>query len=143
MIEQVIFVNRRTAETRPGDPAWALISISQPGYPAQLIDGWHSVLRVEFHDADPDRTTSRKRKEVRVVMDAKQAKQINKFVNEVAPAVTGIMVHCQGGISRSAAVAKWIAERYSLPFDHSYALHNKHVYRLLCEAQIGKSCSKK
>lgn len=143
MIEQVVFVNRKTAETRPGDPWWALISISQPGDPAQLIDGWHAVHRVDFHDADPDRTTTRKRKEVRVVMDAKQAKEINKFVKDVAPNVRGILVHCQGGISRSAAVAKWIAELYSLQFDHSYALHNKHVYRLLCEAQMGKSCSKK
>ena len=143
MIEQVIFTNRRTAEARPGDPAWAVISISQPGDPAQLIDGWHSVHRVEFHDADPDRTTTRKRKEARVVMDAQQAKQIIKFVKDVAPEVVGIMVHCQGGISRSAAVAKWIAERYQLPFDHSYALHNQHVYKLLNEAQMGKLCSRK
>jgi len=48
--------------------------------------------------------------------------------------VEGVLVHCHAGISRSAAVAKWIAEKYELPYPERYMLYNKHVYRTLREA---------
>jgi predicted protein tyrosine phosphatase len=57
------------------------------------------------------------------------------FVHRVAPKVVGIVVHCHAGISRSGAVAKWIAEQYKLDFNQDYQLFNKHVYRQLVEAE--------
>jgi protein-tyrosine phosphatase len=51
--------------------------------------------------------------------------------------VEGIMVHCKAGISRSAAVAKYIADKYKLPFNHSYDRYNKQVYGMLIEAEAG------
>jgi len=71
-------------------------------------------------------------------MTPQHALEIVNFVQAIAPNVEGIMVHCKAGISRSAAVAKWIAEIYQLPFNHAYDYYNKHVYKMLSEASKKK-----
>ncbi len=58
------------------------------------------------------------------MMTMEDAHAIVNFVHQVAE---GIVVHCRAGISRSAAVSKWIAETYQLPFDHDYQHYNKLV----------------
>jgi protein-tyrosine phosphatase len=67
-------------------------------------------------------------------MSATHALDIVDFVHTIAPHVEGIMVHCKGGVSRSAAVAKWIANTFKLPFNHDYTAYNKYVYHQLNEA---------
>ena len=129
MIKRVIFVSRSKAENSFGFADCAVISISEPsgflGF-ADLKDGWYEVLRMEFDDvtatcSDPSNK----------FMTMHQARVIAAFVDSVAPEVNLIMVHCKAGISRSAAVAKWIAERYGLAFDHHYKSYNAHVYKML------------
>lgn len=130
MIEKVMFTNRTTAERFPGVADWAVISISEDAE-AKLMDGWYAIHRVYFHDVD---SSSSECNEQVVLMNDQHAHDIVDFVESVAPHVRRVLVHCKAGISRSAAVAKWVAERYDLPFDHGYALYNRHVYRLLIEA---------
>ena len=51
---QVQFFPRQVIEGMPhGDPRTALISITDPGDPARLPDGWAGVLRLEFDDIVP------------------------------------------------------------------------------------------
>lgn len=128
----VIFTGRDQAEASAGWPHWAVISISGLN-PASLKNGWHSVLRLEFDDIDTP-------EEPYILFSDTQANQVIDFVQAVRDSyeVEGILVHCQAGISRSAAVAKWIAERYKLPFNEQYMLYNKHVYRTLREAMLMK-----
>lgn len=130
MIKRVIFVSRSKAENSFGFADCAVISISEPngflGF-ADLKDGWYEVLRTEFDDVDPATCSDPSNK----FMTMHQARMIAAFVDSVAPEVNLIMVHCKAGISRSAAVAKWIAERHGLPFDHRYESYNRHVYKLL------------
>jgi len=134
MIREVIFVNRSKSEETFGLKNWAVISITDPDdQPAKLMDGWMAVHRLSFQDLDPT-SSSEKKLRTRVLMTKDQAREIAAFVASVADDVEGILVHCQGGISRSAAVSKWIAEEYRLDFNHSYQLYNKYVYRLLVEA---------
>jgi hypothetical protein len=52
--------------------------------------------------------------------------------------VEGILVHCYAGISRSAAVAKWVSERHGQSFPAEYAEYNKHVYTTLLEEHLLK-----
>jgi predicted protein tyrosine phosphatase len=132
MIEKVKFIGIREAKTMPGWSTAAMISITQPhGFEADLMDGWHSVYRVTFHDADPENI---KTKKVRFPITDEQAIKIVEFVKAVSPEVKTIVVHCGGGISRSAAVAKWIATKYRLSFDDTYDRYNKYVFNALLKA---------
>lgn len=130
MVKRVKFVSRSQAENTLGIADCALISITEPssflGF-ADLKEGWFEVLRTEFDDVDPATCSDQSNK----FMSIHQARVIARFVDSVAPNVSAIMVHCKAGVSRSAAVAKWIAERYGLPFDHHYKYYNQHVYKLL------------
>ncbi len=132
MVTKVIFVGRATAETTPGWGEWAVVSITEPGFPgeAKLMPGWHSVCRVHFHDVDPAIPCG----EPHQLMNQADALKITQFVREIAPGVDGILVHCKAGISRSAAVAKWIAKQFDVPFNHKYDRYNKYVFEMLVKA---------
>ena len=127
-LQKVIYTDQQSAEDIPGLDDWAILSITEPDwYPAKLKDGWHDILRLEFHDIDLYT-------EPYVLFNQQQARDIIRFVGNCHDAgVNGVVVHCKAGISRSAAVAKWIAENYNLAFPDGYTLYNKQVYRVLQE----------
>ena len=127
MLKAVFFCSRSKAESEPSRTDWAVISISKWGVEVlQFIPGWHAILRLEFHDIEQEMPG-----EPWVLFSEDQAKQVIGYVRSRASEVTGIMVHCRAGVSRSAAMAKWIADEFELPFDHDYSLYNRHVYTLL------------
>lgn len=132
MIKRVNFINRVSMQNMYPLPNWAAISISEQ-VETKLKPGWHAIHRAYFHDVDP---ASNKTDEPHILMNASHAKDIVAFAESVAPQVDVIFVNCAAGVSRSAAVAKWIAERFELPFDQHYAQYNQHVYKLLREATI-------
>ena len=130
MVKRVTFASRSQAENTFGIADCAVISISEPNNflgLADLKEGWYEVLRMEFDDLDPETCSDHSNK----FMTIHQARVIAAFVDSVATNVNSIVVHCKAGVSRSAAVAKWVAERYGLPFDHQYGSYNRHVYKLL------------
>lgn len=130
MIQRVNFINRGSMQNMHPLPNWAAVSISEQTE-TKLKQGWYAVHRAFFHDVDP---LINKTNEPHILMNASHAEDIVAFVESVAPHVEILFVNCQGGISRSAAVAKWVAERFDLPFDQHYAQYNQHVYMLMCEA---------
>jgi predicted protein tyrosine phosphatase len=135
MLNKVMFVNRNAAENTPGFEDWALISITELGSTkANLIDGWYAVHRSEFDDAIPQHGLSKST----VLITEDHAMDIVDFVYSIAPHAKGVMVHCKGGVSRSAAVAKWIAITFNLPFNHDYKEYNKYVYHQMNEANERK-----
>ncbi|MDE1941767.1 MAG: dual specificity protein phosphatase family protein [Betaproteobacteria bacterium] len=124
-LADVVFMGRIEAEAEPAKSDWVVISLSErDAEPAKLREGWRDILRLEFHDIDGPQ-------EPYDLFSDDQAREIIRFVNAHAPSVRGILVHCKAGISRSAAVAKWIAESYGLPFPVEYGRYNKHVYATL------------
>lgn len=125
-LKNVMFTGREQAESRHGWPDWAIISISEPDYyPANLQPGWHSVLRLEFDDIVETRDPY-------VLFTHQQARVIIEFVREChIRSCEGILVHCKAGVSRSAAVAKWVSEKHHLAFPAGYDLYNRHVYAVL------------
>lgn len=129
MIQRVNFINRGSMQNMQPLPTWAAISISEE-LETRLHHDWHSVHRAYFHDVDPAKYCDKPR-----AMNASQADEIVAFVESVAPHIEVMFVNCQGGISRSAAVARWAAEWFDLPFDHNYAAYNRHVYILMHEAE--------
>ncbi|HHM7274529.1 TPA: hypothetical protein ACRNPD_003550 [Pseudomonas aeruginosa] len=88
------------------------------------------VLRMEFDDVDGYVGSDGFR-----VFSHIDAKQIHDFVNECGD--ESIIVHCQAGMSRSAAVAKFLADKrgYTLnlskPCLGTTQFYNRHVYGTL------------
>jgi predicted protein tyrosine phosphatase len=111
---------------------WAVISITEQGfYTANLQRGWNNILRLKFHDVDEPT-------EPWVDFAKEDTRKIIEFVAHVHGGdAEGIMAHYKAGISRSAAVEKYIAEKHIFPFNHSFAEYNKLVYRILIEADAG------
>jgi predicted protein tyrosine phosphatase len=138
-LETVYWMSRRDAERATLDPTAAWISITDPALPEANIQRFaeSEILRLKFHDADGNHS---------VVMDGTPKDQLTyfgmthalavlDFLDRVSHTVTHINVHCEGGVPRSAAVARFIAEWYQLKksFDYmeSYSLYNKYVYNAL------------
>ena len=129
-VNRVLFVSKHAAESNMPWPDWAVISITDRDSfgEAKIKDGWHSILRVHFHDVDPAKPCD----EPHILMNEEHARQIVEFVRGLPHEVNGVLVHCQAGISRSAAVAKWISREFGLPFDAGYRAFNQHVFDMLC-----------
>lgn len=130
-LSTVLFCSQKEAQARPACPSWAVISITGScTYPTNLKDGWERVLRLEFDDIDIE-------EEPYQMFTEQQAREVIAFVQDCTLCgIDGILVHCHAGVSRSAAVSKWIADRYLLPFPSSYMLYNKHVYKVLREEHM-------
>jgi hypothetical protein len=122
----------------PYDKKIAIISMVSPAEPGEdpaslvtKLDGfWYKVLRLQFQDIDPTHCSSEWIAE-RKPMTEEHAQQIIAFLLEVEDEVDEIWAHCEAGISRSAAVAKFIATVYGSFFPESYSLYNKHVFSTL------------
>ena len=128
-------MNQATAEEMIPQPRCAIISIT--GFnpydvpnQARLHPDWGEVLRLEFDDVSI-------RGEHLHGITPDQAGQIIEFLDAVQDKVDKVVVHCLAGVSRSAGVAKFVAERYGLDFDHTYGMYNRLVYDTLKEVEAG------
>jgi predicted protein tyrosine phosphatase len=140
---RVSFCSRGVVVATTPDPNTALISLTDPtAAPPQLDwDAWHSYLKLQFFDFDLTLITDPEdlryvRERYRPLMNPNIARTIVSFVHRAMKAKVNILVHCEAGVSRSAAVAKWITDQYNLPRFNAVALmqHNRYVYQLLVDA---------
>ena len=132
MVSFVTHVSRATAEAMAGQPTWGIISITDSpvkgamSNPAKLV-GWRDVFRLEFDDITHARDGY-------VLFSSNHARQIIRWATGHQD-LDKIYVHCEMGISRSAAVARFIAVLFNLPFDHHRGRYfNQHVFDLLCRS---------
>lgn len=112
-IKQVLFASRELAESLAGNPYMAVISITDPGTPDARLDPlFQHVLRLSFYDAVP--ADEYLPSPFPGMFDYLMAHRISDFVDELhrAPFEISMMVHCEYGVSRSAAVALFV-EAYS------------------------------
>ena len=138
-LEKVLFINRGRAEMIQPRSDEAIISISNPDNPANLFPSWapSRVLRLGFHDADENKrhVHSGEHQLYKIIncrlFDEDDAKKVLEFIGDKKDKVTTIYVHCDAGISRSAAIAKFIAGIYNLEFPDHYMLYNKLIYTTL------------
>ena len=146
MYERTTFISKKQAEEyhEPGDKLTrVLISLTTPrdvnntrsysAYckPAVLHeDTWKDILRLEFHDKDPETISPGEKGDYKLFTDD-DAIKILKFLKLHQDDASDAIVHCEAGISRSAAVSKFISIVYSLPFPESYSIYNKHVFSTL------------
>jgi predicted protein tyrosine phosphatase len=116
-INHVFFASRELAESLAGNPYMAVISITDPGTPeARLDPQFQHLLRLSFYDAIP---ADEYMPPLPGLFDRNHAKRIDSFVSKLhrAPFEISVMVHCEYGISRSAAVALFIEALTGAPLN--------------------------
>ena len=109
-IRQVSYTSRLHAEALVASPLVAVISITDPGTPtASLAVGFNRILRLAFYDAVP--ADDYLPAPLPGMFDYRMARQIGDFVRELhaMPDEISLVVHCEHGVSRSAAVALFAA----------------------------------
>jgi len=115
---QVFALSRADAERLPLVPNTAIISITAPDNGPAVLREFEHILRLRFEDVDhlsPD-LSDRARAKLDRSFTAHHAQLILSFVNGLPAEIGTIVVHCEGGFSRSCAVAR--------------ALHNLFGYRV-------------
>lgn len=121
---QIINTSQECAERISPNSNTALISIISPGSSRSFKQQWKNFLPLEFNDAIYSGNKNK-------IFTKKDAAKIKDFVKELPKTIDTIIVHCEGGISRSAAVAKYLSEKYNQP--NFYERYNELVYKILKE----------
>jgi predicted protein tyrosine phosphatase len=107
------------------------ISITNPRQaPAVLDEGWKDVLRLGFHDVEEPAGHYRE-------MTLEQAESVLAFVRKHKH--SPLLVHCEYGASRSAAVALFVAAWQNRPLDGDDEAANPWVLRMLSSAGRNKA----
>ncbi len=132
MIHSVDFISRMKAEALLDRGDLAVISITEPeAGPAALLCPESAILRLVFHDVDPGHETTSSW----TLFNEQHAQQVLKFVRALHGEARQIalVVHCRAGISRSAAIALFVAEETGCEFPRQpfAGLANKHVLSVL------------
>ena len=133
-LTEVVFLSQAWAEAYIPRSAEALVSITDHGAAqANLNDGWSAVLRISFDDVDPFESPVEPGEDL-IEMQEHEAERIAAFVRSNSHRVGTLIVHCRYGQSRSAGVAKAVAEAYGLHFPVDYEYANNFVYGLVLKA---------
>ncbi len=116
------------ANTPPGDAV--LISITDPGREAALPSGYLEVLRLQFHDCDPEAAALGPEA---APFREEQAERIWRFARRHRG--RNIVVHCAAGVSRSRAVVEALMRTFPEYEDRGDESHtpNGHVLRFLLD----------
>ena len=131
-MKRIRFLPRVVAELYKPAPNSALISIHDVSEaPATLQPGWLDVLVLRFHDTDGQQVGLE-------VFSEAQAREVLAFARR-HHGCDELVVHCQMGHSRSAAIAIYLSEQYGVPcFKEQRAVnweswkgYNKLIYRRL------------
>jgi predicted protein tyrosine phosphatase len=134
------FISQKLAENLTAVDNAIIISITNSTELAKLDKNWGDRrLNLIFDDVDApgSHTLMYKSGPIEIpyiLFNEDMARMIINFVQSISgKGIKTIIVHCWAGISRSAAVAKFLAENLKAQFPDKYMLYNKLVYRILCE----------
>ena len=128
-LRKICFTSRQRAEALQGDAAMAVISITDPGTPkAKLDPAFHHVLRLAFFDAQP--ADEYLPAPIPGLFDRQMAEQISQFVHrlQAEPLDLGLLVHCEFGVSRSAAVALFAEAVSGAPLEARAYAHQPNLW---------------
>lgn len=143
---QVFALSRADAEKLPLLPSTAVISITSPERPPADIGDFAHVLRLTCTDVDflsPD-LSKRAREKLAYAFTPEQGQAIRSFVQGLPVEVASLVVHCEGGYSRSAAVALALHRLFGY---HAEAQHlaqaNQSIVRVMMEGVRARSDSQR
>lgn len=104
---QVFALSRADAERLPELASIAIISVTAPERPPANIGGLTHALRLSFADVDflnPD-LSARAKEKLPHAFTAEHGSAIRTFVESLPSEIASVVVHCEGGYSRSCAIA--------------------------------------
>lgn len=137
-VRQIFALSRREAEHLPRLPTLAIISIGSPDDEPAALDGCTHLLRLCFSDVDflnpsiSRRTRSRPQRAFTV----EQASAVHCFIRSLPAEVKSLVVHCEGGFSRSCAIVLAIHRMYGYRTDLTrLGRANSSVVRLMMSTQ--------
>ena len=139
---RVFALSRAEAESLPPLPSVAVISVTAPGRSLAELAGFENVLRLSFADVDhlsPD-LSARAKAKVAEAFTLEQARQVIAFVGSLESDVHDLVIHCEGGFSRSCAIARFLHEQFGFEAEVD-RLHdaNQSVLEVLHRAARGGS----
>lgn len=156
MLQSIAFMSLAAFKELPPNPATAVISIRDYSLSRKLpsFEGYRFVLPVDMLDvaeehlrlpsgAWPDEPTASQHLQYCEAPDdyapsLSHARAIHNFLVELHSdtAAFDVVVHCSQGVSRSAAVASWAADRFGIPLmdpaGQGLEEANPRLLRLLC-----------
>ncbi len=131
---QVFALSRPDAEKLPLLPSIAVISITAPERPPAAIGDFAHVLRLSFADVDflnPD-LSERARGKLAHAFTEEQAEAIRSFVEALPDEICSLVIHCEGGYSRSCAVAVALHQLYGYQVELAHLTEaNRSIVRVL------------
>jgi predicted protein tyrosine phosphatase len=136
MIESVDFWPRLPAEDFPFSPLHAVISITDLKQEPARIAGAGDLLRLEFYDmTEPADDDPRFGPETLFSVD--QARAVQELIArlQAQAEVRKVVVQCEAGVSRSAAIALFVEAATGCGFStrDKAAQANRHVLRVLAD----------
>lgn len=134
---QVFAVSRADAERLPVVPSTAVISITTPASGAAVLPEFEHLLRLSFEDVDHLSTelSARAKTKLERSFTAHHAQQILGFVAALPEEIRTIVVHCEGGFSRSCAVTSALHSIYGYTVEpNRLTLANQSIIAVLLDA---------
>lgn len=135
---QVFALPRGEAERLPLIAGVAVISITAPEKPPAQLRDFDQVLRLSFADVDfnSQDITPRAKAKMPNAFTRTDAAHIISFLTNLPATIHSIVVHCEGGYSRSCAVALFIHQQFAAATDVArLSEHNKSILTLLQKVQ--------
>ncbi|AZG13784.1 dual specificity protein phosphatase family protein [Cupriavidus pauculus] len=135
-LRRVFALSREEAGRLPSLPTFAIISITAPERPPANLNSPAHVLRlsfadVDFHSAD---LSLRAQAKLPYAFTTEQANEVRDFVESLTDDVNAVVVHCEGGFSRSCAIALALHRLYGYEADiERLTQANPSVLRLMME----------
>ena len=113
-MRQVFALSRGDAQKLPRLPSIAVISVTAPERPPASLDGFAHLLRLSFSDVDflSPSLSKKSRGKLAHAFTAEQAQAIRSFIETLPMEAVSIVVHCEGGYSRSCAIALALHQLY-------------------------------
>lgn len=138
MIIKTIHVAQKVAEKYCPEEKDNMAIISITGThdeDAILHPNFKKILRLKFDDIDQEILDDPRNRRIYKGINDTQTKEIISFIDQLLEDSVKwhVLVHCHAGISRSAAVCKYISDRAKLYFPEEYRIYNHHVYSKLTE----------
>ncbi|SPK75936.1 conserved protein of unknown function (plasmid) [Cupriavidus taiwanensis] len=133
---QVFALSRGDAEKLPRLPSIAVISITAPERAPANLDGFDRVLRLSFADVDFLKSGLSTRAKARLghAFTTRQSEAVRSFVEALPESIASIVIHCEGGFSRSCAIALALHELYGCRVEmERLTKANSSVFQLMME----------
>jgi|SRR5450830_460909 len=133
---QLIALSRADAERLPLVAGAAMISISAPEKAPAQVREYKNLLRLSFADVDflSESLSVKSAVKIAAAMTKEDARQILAFVEALPPSVHTLLVHCEGGFSRSCGVVTALHQLYGYDVEEARLVQaNQSVVKVLLE----------